>query len=841
MSTTPEPGRLPADPRPTRYALSLETDPARDGFEGRVEIQLAVEQAAGGVHLHALDLTLDRIELQVGESRRALTARPAEGPGREPEHGELVLSDGEPIPAGEAFLRIDFHGPFNGSMCGLYKVVDGGKPYLATQFEAADARRCFPCFDEPAFKVPFELTLRVPSGTPCFANGPEVERREEGERTVVRFEETPPIPTYLLALCVGPFEIVEAEPAGATPVRVIVPEGKAHLAEVARRFTPELLMALEDLFGLPYPYSKLDVVAVPEFAAGAMENAGLVTFREIYLLADEANLTRSRAREIAEVVAHELAHHWFGNLVTMEWWDDLWLNEAFATWVAARVVDQWRPEYEQVLALLEVRGRVMAQDALPAARQIRQPVHSVGDAEQAFDAITYLKGAAVLETIERWIGEDAFRSGVRAYLEAHRWGNARGEDLFSRLDAASGKDVTGVIRSFIEQPGVPLLVVEEAGDAPRVRQAPYALVGLEPADPQARWQIPLHLAGGADLVFGEERATLPTPLRAGHPNPAEATYLRWALPEEAMSALLDRAAELDTREQLGVVGATWAAVTGGAAPLSSYLRTVEALEDVTARPIVEQVAGSPARLHSFFPGIDEHPGFRSFAASLTGSALERLGLAPREGEPDGDTIARPAVLAAAGHHARSQEVLDHVLTLGPALVSGAEASPEIARVALALAAREGALGSEALAEALFAATDPERRTALLGGLASLPAATAGEALALLLDERFRAQDFGSVFYGMMRRHETRDAAFDWLMANFEAVRKRQPEFTFIHIGQILGEYRSAGALDEAVRRLREKAVRGGERPIEQGLQAATHAIALGQRYREELVAFLDAR
>jgi len=831
----------------------LRIDPEADGFTGEVTIGLELGEAAPSVNLHAMELELQSIQLICQGETRTLTATPAEGPGREAEKGELLLSDGETIPAGAHELKIRYQGLYNQTMCGLYKVSERGKAILVTQFEAADARRCLPCFDEPSFKAPFTLELQVPHETACFSNAPERSREPlplEGDQAQtfdrVCFETTPPLPTYLMALCAGDFVALEAASVGDTPVRVIVPRGKESLAEVAREFTPPLLATLEGIFGIPYPYAKLDVVAVPEFAAGAMENAGLVTFREVYLLADPATLTRSRARSIAEVVAHELAHHWFGNLVTMDWWDDLWLNEAFATWMAARVVDTWRPEFEQVLALLEVRSRILEQDALPSARQIQQPVASVADAEQAFDGITYYKGAAVLETIERWIGEEAFRKGVRDYLEAHRWGNARSEDLFRQLERASGKPVSEVCKGYITQAGVPLLSFEELDGKSFVDQKPFTLLGLEAPNPTARWTLPLPMPGGGYFLLGKDtRTELPYSVAGHSPNPEESSYLRWALSPEALAELLEKGDALTLRERVGLLDATWAAFSAGAGELRQWAQAIESLASSAERPLLERVAASCSKLLSLYPELDPERGEAALRGILSERAsvllegnLTRLGLSPKEGEPEGDTIVRPAVLAAAARFAGAAKVVAFAEDHAEAILKGeTQLSTEIATVLLSHAARSAQAGVsvETLAPQLFEAKDPERRGVLLSALARVPEGAAAEAArALLLDPRFRAQDFRSIFFMQMQRHETRTKAFAWFMENFEAVRARQPEFTFIQIGLVLREFRQPDALSEARDALLAKKVHGGERSIEQGAQAATHAIALSNFGRGEL-------
>ncbi|MBI4230004.1 MAG: M1 family peptidase, partial [Planctomycetes bacterium] len=335
MPTARIPGRLPAGVRPTRYDVSLRVDPRRERFEGTVSIALAVEVPTRTIFLHALDIAAKRVVLK-GAGGRSIpgTLARATAQGSEPDEGEVEISLSQEASAGAATLEIAYDAPFNGQMAGLYRVKDRDDWYAFTQFEAADARRCFPCFDEPSFKVPLRATVAVPDGMLAFSNGPEESRQTRDGWTTFTFLETPPLPTYLVAFVAGALDVVQYRGRCATPLRALAARGKGEQTELALRFSAELLGVLEEYFGRPYPYAKLDIAALPEFSSGAMENAGLITFREELLLGYERTATRSRLRSMANVIAHEISHQWFGNLVTMRWWDDLWLNESFATFMA---------------------------------------------------------------------------------------------------------------------------------------------------------------------------------------------------------------------------------------------------------------------------------------------------------------------------------------------------------------------------------------------------------------------------------------------------------------------------------------------------------------------------
>jgi cytosol alanyl aminopeptidase len=838
-------GRLPHTTLPRRYELILRLDPREPRFTGEVSIELDLAAETGAIHLHARNVRIERASLHRDGSQVAIPSiRPATGDEGEGEAGETILGLASAVGPGPARLDLAFEAPFDAQLAGLYRVKDAGQWYAFTQFEAADARRCFPCFDEPAFKVPFQVTLEVPEGMEALANMPEIRRENRDGSVRVTFEETPPTPTYLVAFAAGPLEIVEGEryDGGRVPIRAVVPAGKGRYAKTALSFIPGLLRVLEDYFGRPYPFPKLDVVAVPEFGAGAMENSGLITFREELLLADPASLTRARQRLIAEVMAHEIAHHWFGNLVTMEWWEDLWLNEAFATWMAAKAVDSWRPQFDQVMDLLLGRAMVMETDSLPAARKVRQEVETVGEAEQAFDGLTYVKGAAVLTMLEQWVGETAFRDGVRAYLNENAWGNATAADLFAHLDEKSGRDVTGVARTFLDQPGVPQVQVAPVDGRATISQRPYSLLGLDPPGAgHARWRVPVNLGGTWHLVEDESQVVTSGASVAGvHPNAGEWAYYRWSVPDQALLELGRGAKALDVRSRLGILDNAWAMVASGALAPDVYLEVLSLLRTATERPILEELVSGVSHIDDVWETQARTDAFRAWTRSLLGPHGARLGLEPADGEDEDDTVVRPKVLRALGRIGREPVVRSGAFERAEAwLEDAASVSSDVASVCLALSAEEGRVGFETLRDRLADAEDPEIRLTLLRALGMLPEGEAiTAALDLTLTDAVRAQDFYYVFRGALARPATRPQAFAWLKASFEGVKARQPEFTFVHIGQIVGSCRTEAERDDVAAFLRSKKIAGGERAIRQGEERATHAIALRAAGEAALDAFL---
>jgi puromycin-sensitive aminopeptidase len=439
--------------RPLQVDLQLELDPASGpSFAGSVVHQLRIDRSRRSITLHSADLRVSGARLEAGDlqQRGRIEAHP--------EQETLEIHFPRPIPPGEARLALSFRGRLRGDLRGLYAARGGDDAYAFTQLEAADARRVFPCFDEPDKKARFRISVTTAARHTVLSNQP-VEKIEplEAGRKIVHFERTPPLSTYLLALAVGPLVASEPTHLGETEIRVWHVPGKERLTDFGLETARETLERLQAYFDLPYPYAKLDLVAVPDFEAGAMENAGAVFFRETLLLVDPETATLQEKKRAAEVICHELAHMWYGDLVTMAWWDDLWLNEAFATWMAFQVVDAWKPEWRMWNDFQHYRAAALGLDALEQTHPIYTKVRSPAEATENFDLITYEKGASVVRMIERYLGAETFRTGVRNYIRAHQESNTVAADLWRALSEASGQDVEAIARAWIEQPGFPLL------------------------------------------------------------------------------------------------------------------------------------------------------------------------------------------------------------------------------------------------------------------------------------------------------------------------------------------------------------------------------------------------
>ncbi len=564
-STTPPPprddGRLPPTAVPAHYRVALSIDPNQPRFSGVTTIDVDVPQPTYTIVLNARDMTVSRAVVRAGGVELPAVAAPrmASG-GVTPE--ELVLSVPRPLPAGPAVVEIAYDAPFASDLAGLYRVEEQGRWYAYTQFESTDARRAFPSFDEPGFKTPYDVTITAPAGMIALSNSPELPAPAAAAGDAARvhsFATSPPLPSYLVAFAVGDFDVAEGR-VDPFPIRVITTKGRAHLAGTALDVAAALVDKLGDYFDMRYPYAKLDLVAVPDFAAGAMENPGLVTFRDVLLLVDPLHATTAARRSQAEVIAHEFAHQWFGDLVTMKWWNDVWLNEGFATWAEAKVVDQWRPSFGATIGQIAGIEHVMDTDALKSARAVREPVRSTSEAMEAFDGITYQKGAAVLRMIESWLGPDVFQRGVQRYVHENAWKNASADDLFKALDFVSTQKVDELASGFLDHPGVPQVLSNYkcTGDTGRLelRQSEWHPLG----DPEGSardkhvWMLPVCVAVdgqksrncftlGADPIVRNPGAHgCPGWV---YPNAGQAGYYRFLVEKDKLFALARAGRALD--------------------------------------------------------------------------------------------------------------------------------------------------------------------------------------------------------------------------------------------------------------------------------------------------------
>jgi alanyl aminopeptidase len=776
-------GQLPADVIPTGYALRFVIDPASDGFSGTTTVNVNFTAPRRAFWMHAEGLIFDRVTLRGGATPEQCTAH------MEPEHGLAQIQCETPL-GGDRELEVDYHATWPHGLAGLYRVTEGGESYAFTQFEAISARKAFPCFDEPRFKTPFSLTITAPKDLAVLANTPESSRTESGALAEHVFGATPKLPTYLLAFAVGRFDIVDAGLLPATdvrteplPLRGVALHGKGEQLRRALDSTRPILEALESYTGIAYPFGKLDLVAVPDFDAGAMENPGLVTFREPLLLLTESS-TEEDIRDSASVIAHELAHQWFGNYVTMPWWNELWLNEAFATWLGSRAHATAFPAHDADIDMLRYGQWAMKQDSLVAARRIREPIVTNHDIDNAFDAITYGKGANVLSMFERWLGADTFRDGVRRYLSENAWSSATTEEFLTAITAASANTQAGpAFRGFLDQPGVPMISFASScvGDKLRIEMNATRYLPLgSTGDPSVSWEVPVCVrAAGLEepvctLVHGAGSIDVDAACDAWFlPNADAAGYFRSSMDARGLEALLARGwSALSVREKLGVGDSVRAGFSAGTILAEDAFRVAERFARERHPALVSVALDLMGTTTNGLVSETEMPRVRAWVERLLAPIVREVGWRARPRESSDVALLRSTVFYTMAFVARSssvrREARRHVSRLIPTSATtqlgAAPVAPELVDMVLRVGVEEGGEPLFDRVERLFrASTDAHTRTRLLGALAyATEPALLDRALAMSLDEATRLNEMLEPLQVAMSRPAVRDRAWTWL-------------------------------------------------------------------------------
>ena len=862
--------RLPTDARPTYTALSLELDPRKPGFFGSEVIALQLDRPRSVLWLNGQGLHVTSARLDLAGARHAAVYQQVNDEG-------LARVTLPCLVSGKAALHLAWDAPWDTHLTGLHVVLAGGEPYVFTQFEAIDARRAFPSFDEPAFKAPWDLELVVPAGDTAISNAPMVsEQPVEGGRKRVRFATTRPLPSYLLAFAVGPFDVVPApllQPGALRKepllVRGVAPKGRGQDLAHALSANALLLPWLEQWFGAGFPYQKLDHIAVPDFIYGAMENAGAITYRDSALLYREGVSSPEAKAGIAGTMAHEMAHQWFGDQVTPRFWTDAWLNESFATWLSAKAEQAlWPADRAEVAQQLSVQA-AMQEDALPSARAIRKPVLSLSEVWNQFDALTYEKGAAVLEMFERWVGPDKFQAGIRGYLAAHQDDSGDTGDLLRALSEAAARDVGTPLRTFLDQPGLPLVRAEVVckGKGPRVLLTQERLlpVGVTPTAGQKAqlWQVPVCVRAAAGReVF--ETCTLLAQKQGGFvlpgarcpdwvmPNAGGAGYYQWAFKGAGLKPLLAALPRLPLRERLSVSASLQAAWSAGLLPAGEVLAAAELLARDEDGAVSLSPSGILASVREEVAPVAQRPAAEAWVRDLYRPAAKRLGWTGAAGEEPRVRRQRTQVLALLANVGRDPEIRAQAaergrawLGVGPGFNEAAVA-PELAGLALGVAVEDGDDAQlEAVAARLGTVEESGVRGRLLGALGAVrDAGRVQKALALSLDPRLRSNERARLVHALLAHPESREAAWEFLRARWAELVPLVPERSAVGmasgaVAAFCDPVRGQQILDELAPRTSKLPAAALE--LQQALDGARLCAALTAAHRKSVGEFLAKR
>ncbi len=835
--------RLGSAVTPTFQLVDLKIDPAQESYGGLTRVTLRVNEPTETIRLHAEEIEISKVRL--------------DGPGGtiplEIETAKDVVTLRAPrvLDPGNYSLRIDFTNEFNTRAVGLYRMETGGRGYAFTQFEAIDARKAFPCWDEPGFKQPFQLRLTVRESDEVVTNTPEARVwRENGWKTV-EFERTEPMPTYLVAIAVGPMDSIPV--AGLSiPGRIYMPRGQGHLASIAAGLVAPILADQERWFGMKYPYKKLDFIAIPEYWPGAMEHPGAVTFSDGIMLLDPASASPNARRRLAQIIAHELAHMWFGDLVTMQWWDDLWLNESFADWFGDKTTAKLFPQYKVELAELESVQRVMFSDASAGADAIRKPV--VSEVDLLGDVgLAYNKGKSVIGMMERWIGPELFRKGVNDYLRAHAWGNATASDLFASLSRAAGFAVGPAMATFLDQPGVPL-VEARILDGGRVNLTQRRLTNAGSTTEAQLWKIPVALRysdGGSvatRTVLLDAASMVVELVPNGHiawvmPLADATGYYRWVVDHEALLTLASNAQrDLNAAERVAFLGNLRALLDAGLVHGDDYFRALRAFAADPEPRVVSSALGELDSAMLAFVTDDLEGDFAAWVRGALRPALDGIALERRDGEEDTVAILRPNLVRWLGTHGADQEVIAWCTAAAKKYMDDPRSvDPSVAGTALQVTAHHG---DEALFDVmsakLAAANTPAERSNYLGALGAFRTQPSrARALRFTLEGKLRPNEMFVIPFGGFDSPAGREELYVWLTANYDAIASRMPPLYLPFLASIGG-----GCEADRLARARafftdpKRKVDGMEKRLDETEQRVKDCVGLRAREGARVAAYL---
>jgi alanyl aminopeptidase len=862
-ATQPPTLRLPDTVAPTSYRVDLKLDPTSQTFSGFIAIQVDVKQGQNVIWLNGIDLTISDAMLKSGG--KTLNAKPVSG-GTD----FIGLQFDSDVPAGNAELDIHYSGKVRQQdTSGVFHMSENGVDYLFTQFESTDARAAFPCFDEPSYKVPWQLSLNVPASEVAVSNTPVVNEENKGDRKVFQFKQTKPLPSYLVAFAVGQFDFVPAGTAGRNhyPVRIVTPKGHAEDAKYAAEITSTILDRLENYFGIPFPYEKSDQLAIPvTFGFGAMENAGLVTYAQTILLGNPKRDTITRQRECASVEAHELAHQWFGDFVTTAWWNDIWLNEAFATWTEQKIIAEWKPEWDTRTEDVYSKLYAEREDSLISARKVRQEIVSKNDISNAFDAITYQKGAAVIGMFEHWVGSKEFQAGVHSYLEQHAFKNATAPEFLAAIAAHSSRPVEQPFSSFLNQAGVPMVSValdckNQSQPVLHMSQQRFLPLGAQSSGTQT-WQIPVCVRYGSG-DSGQSACTLLSQPSSdwsikgnGCPTWVEANdnavgYYRVDYSHNLLNSVTEGNVEqrLNAPERVDFMGNAEALSTAGKLPEGDALGLIPRFHNDPERYVVESALSVALSVRSNLVPEDLMPNYQRFLRHNFDERARQLGWTPKPDEPDNVRLLRPDLVPAMATTAGDEQLADEGKKLAQQWLDNPDSiNPNMVSAVLDTGAYYGDQGLFEKYLAAFKKTndlhEQQRLIRALAGFRNPVAIKTGMEDVVSGDINFM-KGLPLLFAGQGQM-STRDMALDFMEAHFDQISAKRPTGGGFDAGAYFPQVGASYCSAEREQKLktffepRMEKFSGGPRSLAQVLESINDCIAEKQAQQPSVEQFLKS-
>jgi aminopeptidase N/puromycin-sensitive aminopeptidase len=878
--------RLPGGVEPVHYSVLLEPDLKAATFAGSETIEVVLDAPATTITLNAAEIEFESVQayaaptgVVVGGTDKKGRALPIDltalgrlQSGGAPLAAEVTLDAAKEqatlhfaraLPAGRAVLAISFKGILNDKLRGFYLSKTKTRSYAVTQFEATDARRAFPCFDEPGLKATFDVSLVVDAGDTGISNTKMVSDTPgpgAGKHTVA-FAVTPKMSTYLVAFLVGDFACTKSK-ADGVPIRTCATPDKVGLTRFSLNAAKYLLHYYDGYFGIKYPLAKLDLVAIPDFEAGAMENFGCITYRETELLVDAKSGPVAAKMEVAETVAHEMAHQWFGDLVTPEWWDNLWLNEGFATWMETKAAEKWQPKWPYAQAVAADKNGILDEDAGRTTRAILAQAETPAEINEMFDDIAYGKAGAVIGMVESWVGEETFRRGVQAYLAAHLYGNATSEDFWSAQTRVSGMPVDKVMQSFVVQPGVPLVTIGErqsGGEKATVAQRRFFLAaGGAGLGTDERWTIPLCLTGANCTVLTPETKAISIPIGevatggvvVGVPlfygNAGDKGYYRMAYSAAELNAIIAGAeTELTPAERIGLLGDRWALMRAGQGSVGEFLDLVLAVKQDSSETVLESGLGKVATINSLITSEQDRARLNAVVLREFRPVYAALNPPGRHESFDHAQL-RAALFAELGRAgdpavlAQSQRLTRELFA--PTKKGEKPVDPVIADAAVELAVAKGdAEMYDLLLRVVQSATDPDLKEDAQRTLTRFQSPLlVVRTLDYALSDDVRNQDSWTLIALLLERRETQDLAWEYVQQHWAAVARKSTANSGTRIVEATGAFCTVEKRDEVTSFFAEHPVASSERTLKKSIDSINDCIALRAAQQPKLHEWLDA-
>jgi aminopeptidase N/puromycin-sensitive aminopeptidase len=840
--------RLPEIATPENYKLTFTPDLEKATFEGDETIAIKILKPTSEITLNAVDIDFHDVSISSGGSKQKATVTP------EKDKEMVVLSVEKPLTAGAASIHITYSGILNNEMRGLYLGKDNqGRKYAASQFESTDARRAYPSFDEPDYKATFDITAVADKGMVAISNNKIISDTPNGEKHIVRFATTAKMSSYLAALVVGNFEYIEGS-ADGIPIRVWGTPGKKEMGKFALEAAEHILSYYDKYFGIKYPYGKLDLIGLPDFSAGAMENTGCITFREVVLLIDEQHGSVGLKKTIASVIAHEMAHQWFGDLVTMKWWDDIWLNEGFATWMSSKPVEAWKPEWHFELDDVSDAGQTMNVDSLENTRPIHQAAETPAQIQELFDGIAYGKAAAVLRMLESYLGEETFRAGVNAYLKQHQYANATADDFWDTQARTSRKPVDKIMPTFVAQAGVPIVNLKSlcAGNSTRVTldQQRYFSdrTKFEAANDQL-WQIPVCLKGsdkGSEkcqlLTKKEESFALPGCSAWALGNAGATGYYRVGYQPDAVRALAaDAETKLTPAERIALQSDVWASIRIGREPVGDYLALAQGVQADRNRAVLNDLMGRLTYIGMYLVNDSDRDAYRAWVRQYLTPIKNEMGWESKPGDSDEMKEMRSGLLHALGYDARDPDALAEARTIAEkALNDPMSVDRNLAREAFRLAALNG---DEALYDRLMAGLknpkSPEEYYIRLFTLANFSdPKLLQRTLDYAVSPDVRSQDALGLITSVLSNPAGEKLAWDFIQSNWDVVQKAGGPFASAEVVGATSVFCSANLRDQVADFFAAHKIEAAERTYKQSIERINNCVDLKAQQEPQLASWL---